>query len=176
MTVVTTSRPSTCWTARPRCSRRATRLSGRLYTGLGAALTEAGELEKAKTTLDDAQRIAAPNGDERQHAHARVQALLLGLKLDPDDAVIEIIRALPALRREFDQSHDELGICRTLQLEAALLLEPRADPPPPRTPGNAPPSMPASANDRRELAEILSWLASAALWGPTPAPEGIQAL
>ena len=29
-------------------------------------------------------------------------------------------------------------------------------------------------NDRRELAEILSWLASAALLGPTPAPEGIR--
>ncbi len=29
-------------------------------------------------------------------------------------------------------------------------------------------------NDRRELAEILSWLASAALWGPTPAAEGIR--
>ena len=30
------------------------------------------------------------------------------------------------------------------------------------------------ANDRRQLAEILGWLASAALWGPTPAAEGIQ--
>ena len=30
------------------------------------------------------------------------------------------------------------------------------------------------ANDRRQLAEILGWLASAALWGPTPAPEGIR--
>jgi hypothetical protein len=29
-------------------------------------------------------------------------------------------------------------------------------------------------NDRRQLADIFSWLASAALWGPTPAPEGIQ--
>jgi len=29
-------------------------------------------------------------------------------------------------------------------------------------------------NDRRELSEILSWLATAALWGPTPAPEGIR--
>ena len=29
-------------------------------------------------------------------------------------------------------------------------------------------------NDRRQLAEILGWLASAALWGPTPAPEGIR--
>ena len=30
------------------------------------------------------------------------------------------------------------------------------------------------ANDRRQLAEILGWLASAALWGPTPAAEGIR--
>jgi tetratricopeptide (TPR) repeat protein len=30
------------------------------------------------------------------------------------------------------------------------------------------------ANDRRQLTEILGWLASAALWGPTPAPEGIR--
>ena len=32
-------------------------------------------------TLDDAQRIAAAHGDEGQHAHARVQALLPDLKL-----------------------------------------------------------------------------------------------
>ena len=50
----------------------------RLYTSLGAALTEVGQLEKAVATLDDAQRIAAANGDEGQHAHARVQALLTG--------------------------------------------------------------------------------------------------
>ena len=30
------------------------------------------------------------------------------------------------------------------------------------------------ANDRRQLTEILGWLASAALWGPTPAAEGIR--
>src|SRR5262249_44691403 len=29
-------------------------------------------------------------------------------------------------------------------------------------------------NDQRQLADIFSWLASAALWGPTPAPEGIR--
>jgi predicted ATPase len=93
---------------------------GRLYTTLGTALTETGQLGRAKTVLDDAQRIATANGDTGQHAHARVQALLLGLKLDPHDAVTEIVRALPALRLEFDQSQDELGLCRTLQLEAAL--------------------------------------------------------
>jgi DNA-binding SARP family transcriptional activator len=145
----------------------------RIYTGLGAALTEAGKLGKAKTTLDDAQRIAAENGDARQHAHARVQALLLGLKVDPHEAVMEIIRALPALRHEFDQGHDDLGICRTLQLEAALYWTHARSADAEETWLRAA-EYARSANDRRELAEILSWLASAALWGPTPAPEGIR--
>ena len=56
----------------------------RLYTSLGAALTEAGQLEKAMTTLDDAQRIAAANGDQGQRAHARVQALLSGSQAGPE--------------------------------------------------------------------------------------------
>ena len=43
----------------------------RLNTSLGAALTEAGQLEKAMATLDDAQRIAVAHGDGGQRAHAR---------------------------------------------------------------------------------------------------------
>ena len=93
---------------------------GRLHTILGTALTEAGQLEKARATLDHAQRITAAHGDERQHAHARVETLLLHLEMNPDEAELEIARALPELRREFDASQDDLGICRTLQLEAAL--------------------------------------------------------
>src|SRR5215475_11497820 len=59
---------------------------GQLYTNLGTALIEAGQFGKAKATLDHAQRITAANGDERQHAHARVQALLLSLEMDQSDA------------------------------------------------------------------------------------------
>ena len=146
---------------------------GRLYISLGMALTEAGQLERAKSTLNDAQRIASANGDERQSAHARVQALVLGLKADPDDAEMEIRRALPELRRQFDRDLDELGLCRTLQLEAALHWDhsrsAAAEDAWQRAAGYA-----RSLNDRRELVEILCWLASAALWGPLPAPEGIQ--
>ena len=145
----------------------------RLYISLGMALTEAGQLERAKSALNDAQRIASANGDERQNAHARVQALLLGLKADPNDAEMEIRRALPELRRQFDQAVDELGLCRTLQLEAALHWDhsrsAAAEDAWQRAAGYA-----RSLNDRRELVEILCWLASAALWGPMPAPEGIQ--
>jgi len=146
---------------------------GGLYTSLGTALREAGQLEKAATILDQARQVTTANGDERQRAHARVQALLLGLEVDPNDAETEISRALPELQSEFYQSGDELGLCRTLQLEAALhwnhTRSAAAEEAWRRAAGYA-----RRVNDRRELAEILSWLASAALWGPTPAPEGIR--
>ena len=146
---------------------------GRLYTSLGMALVEAGQFEKAKATLDHAQRIAAANGDDLQHAHAWVQALLLYLKTNPKEAATDIARALPELRREFEANLDDLGICNTLQLEAALHWDHSRS-------GAAEYAWLRAAdyarkvNDRRQLADILDWLASAALWGPTPALKGIQ--
>jgi len=146
---------------------------GRLYTSLGTALIEAGQFEKAKATLGHAQRITAANGDECQHAHARVQALLLDLKMNPSEAAIDIARALPGLRRDFEACHDDLGICHALQLEGALHWDhsrsAAAEYAWQRAVGYA-----RKVNDRRALADIFSWLATAALWGPTPAPEGIQ--
>jgi predicted ATPase/DNA-binding SARP family transcriptional activator len=145
---------------------------GRLYTSLGTALIEAGQFDKAKATLDHAQRITAANGDSRQHTHARVEALLLHLRVNPGEAAIDIARALPELRREFEVSQDDLGICNTLQLEGALHWDHSRS-------GAAKDAWQRAAEcarklkDRRQLADILAWLASAALWGPTPAPEGI---
>ena len=146
---------------------------GRLYTSLGAALIEAGQFEKAKATLDHAQRITAANGDDRQYAHAQVEALLLHLRVNPGEAAIDIARALPELRSEFEASQDDRGICNTLQLEAALHWDHSRS-------GAAEYAWLRAAdyarkvNDRRQLADILTWLASAALWGPTPAQKGIQ--
>jgi tetratricopeptide (TPR) repeat protein len=146
---------------------------GRLYTNLGTALIEAGQFEKAKATLDQAQHLTATIGDECQHAHALTQALLLYLKVNPGEAAIDIARALPGLRGGFEACHDDLGICITLQLEGALHWDhsrsAAAEYAWQRAAGYA-----RKVNDRRQLADIFSWLASAALWGPTPAPEGIQ--
>ena len=147
--------------------------AGRLCTSLGTALTEAGQLEEAQVTLDHAQRIAAANGDEGQYAHARVQALLLRLKMDQTDAAMEITRALPGLRRVFDRNQDDLGICRILQLEAALHWN-HARSAAAEDAWQRAAEYARRVNDRRQLAEILCWLASAALWGPTLAPEGIR--
>jgi DNA-binding SARP family transcriptional activator/tetratricopeptide (TPR) repeat protein len=144
-----------------------------LYTNLGTALTEVGQLEKARATLDQAQRIAVVDGDDRQRAHARVQALLLGLKLAPNKAAAEIARALPELRNEFAQSLDEVGLCQTLQLEAAMHWE-HARSAAAEGAWQRAAQYARRANDRRQLTDILGWLASAALWGPTPAAEGIR--
>jgi len=144
-----------------------------LYTSLGTALTEAGQLGKAKATLDSAQRIAAAGSDEGQRAHARVQTLMLGLQADPNAAATEIARAIPGLHREFHRRRDELGLCRTLRLQAALDWNHSKS-------AHAEHAWRRAAeyarrvNDHRQLAEILGWLASAALWGPTPTPEGIR--
>jgi DNA-binding SARP family transcriptional activator/tetratricopeptide (TPR) repeat protein len=146
---------------------------GRLYTSLGTALIETGQLGKAKATLDHAQRITAANGDERQHAHARVEALLLHLKVSPSEAAIDISRELPELRREFEASQDDRGICNTLQLEAALYWDHSRSGPAEAAWLRAA-DYARKVNDRRQLSDIVSWLASAALWGRTPAPEGIQ--
>jgi len=146
---------------------------GRLYLSLGTALIETRQFEKARAALGHAQRITAANGDDRQHAHARVETLLLDLRVNPGEAEMEIARALPGLRREFEASQDHLGISHTLQLEAALHWDHSRS-------GAAEYAWLRAAdyarkvNDRRQLADIFNWLASAALWGPTPAPEGIK--
>jgi predicted ATPase/class 3 adenylate cyclase len=145
----------------------------RLYTVLGAALRWAGKLEQARTTLEDAQRIATASNDERQHAHAWVQALLLSLEVDLNDAAREISRALPELRRVFDRNRDERGFCQTLMLEAALHWD-HARSAAAEDAWRRAAEYARRVNDRGELAEIHGWLASAALWGPTPAPEGIR--
>jgi DNA-binding SARP family transcriptional activator len=145
----------------------------RLYTSLGAALTEAGELEKAMVTLGDAQRVAAANGDEGQRAHALAQALISDLNLAPDRAAKEIAHALPELSSQFARGPDELGLCRAMQLQAAMDWD-QARSAAAEEAWQRAAQYARRVNDRRQLAEILGWLASAALWGPTPAAEGIR--
>ena len=93
---------------------------GRLYTNLGTALIEAGQFEKAKATLDHAQRITAANGDECQHAHARVRVLLLEFKVNPARPRSGHRPCASRLAPRLRPACDDLGICRALQLEGAL--------------------------------------------------------
>ena len=86
---------------------------------------------------------------------------------------MEIAGALPELREEFARGPDEIGLCRTLQLEAAMHWE-HARSAAAEDAWQRAAEYARRANDRRQLTDILGWLASAALWGPTPAAEGIR--
>jgi tetratricopeptide (TPR) repeat protein len=145
----------------------------RLLTRLGAALVEAGQLEEAAGALEEAQRVAEAAGDRRAWAHARVQQLFLGLQVDTQRATATVTRLLPEVLDIFERGGDELGLCLAWRLRAAVHW----------TQANSAAAEDAwqraadharRAHDERQLNEILGWLASAALWGPTPAPDGIR--
>ena len=75
-------------------------------------------------------------------------------------AAAEIARALPELSNEFAQSLDEVGLCQTLQLEAAMHWE-HARSAAAEDAWQRAAQYARRANDRRQLTDILGWLASA---------------
>lgn len=76
-------------------------------------------------------------------------------------------------RRTFEQAGDELGLCHLSSLQAQVhWLEGRAAAAEEAW-GRAA-SHARRAGDQRGLADILRWIPSALLFGPTPAPAGIR--
>lgn len=144
----------------------------RAQTGLGAALMEAGRLDQAGRALEEAEGIAEAAGDERLAARARVQRLLLGLQVDMGTAAAEVGQALPGLLATFERTADEVGRCQAWRLRAAVHWL-QADSAAAEDAWRQAAVHARRAGDERQLTEVLGWLASAALWGPAPAPEGI---
>jgi tetratricopeptide (TPR) repeat protein len=145
----------------------------RAETGLGAALLEAGRLDQAGRALEDAGRIAAAAGDERLAARARVQRLLLELQVDVGRAQREVGQALPELLAVFGRDGDEVGLCQAWRLPAFVRWT-QASSAGAEDAWRQAAAHARRAGDERQLTEVLGWLASAALWGPTPAPDGIR--
>jgi DNA-binding SARP family transcriptional activator len=144
-----------------------------VLTKLGAALTDAGAFDRAAEVLDEARWIAEQDGDSGLAAHVRVQDLMRHLQVDPDQAIRRIESESAGLETTFTRGDDQLGLCLVRSLEAAghwnQARSARAQESWGRAADHA-----RRAGARRHLANSFSWLASAALWGPTHARKGIE--
>jgi DNA-binding SARP family transcriptional activator/predicted ATPase len=142
-----------------------------LLPELGGTLMEAGELRQAEAVLEEARRAAAALGDERLAANALVRQLQLRLQITTDataEAAAIARQVLPVLERH----GDVLGTYHARRLEAWVHW----------IRGNVGAAQAAweeaaeharRAGATREEAEVLLWLASAALSGPMPASDAV---
>jgi predicted ATPase len=141
-----------------------------LLPRLGAALLEAGRLAEADEVLTEA--IERARDDSLLEARARVERQLVRLQGGSTAPIAEVNEIADAALEVFEAHGDEHGQCRALWLRALhALVEGRlasADEDWQRAAEHA-----RRADDELALFEILGWRASAALFGPTPVPEGI---
>ncbi|MGH2685944.1 MAG: hypothetical protein ACRDJP_10820, partial [Actinomycetota bacterium] len=139
-----------------------------LLPDLGLALDEAGELERARRVLDEAQRLTAALGEERLNAHATIARALV-LRVPDDEGVSDRDRALRAID-VFERGPDHRGLARALNLlSLAAFLEGRgaeAEGAAERAQLHA-----LEAADLREQAESCFRLSVALIHGPRPVEE-----
>jgi predicted ATPase/class 3 adenylate cyclase/DNA-binding winged helix-turn-helix (wHTH) protein len=145
----------------------------RVVPDLSTALVEAGRLDRAQAVLADAASAAASLGDKRARAHVLVQQQLLrlprGESADIDQAAAVVGRVAPVFERE----DDAIGLCRVLRLRALLhWIDAQA--------GAAGEAWEQAATHARragvehERIEILGWVASSLLFGPTHVDDAVH--
>jgi class 3 adenylate cyclase/tetratricopeptide (TPR) repeat protein len=143
-----------------------------LLPELAAALIEAGQLDRADTTLQEAERLARTAENELVVWRATVARLGLAIWTGSvaSDEMVALARAAVVT---FDRLGDELGLARAWRA-LGLLLEWQ---------GKDTESEPAlqkaltharNAGARREESDALQWILIYTWFGATPAPQGIQ--
>jgi predicted ATPase len=144
-----------------------------LLTQLGSVLLEAGKLERAGHVLTQAQTLAAATRDDRVHARALVELAHLRVLLAEQGSAEEGVRVVKRVIPIFERHDDELGLCSAWRLSAWLHWSgsraARAAEAWERAAVHA-----ARATDERAYVEILTWVATALWFGPTPVSVGIR--
>jgi class 3 adenylate cyclase/tetratricopeptide (TPR) repeat protein len=145
---------------------------GAIAPELGTALTEAGRLDDAERALDTAVEQAAARGDAIAEAHAVVVRLLGRLMVDTEPSAEEVRDRFDALRATLERGGNDLALDRLWRLRALVhWIEARsaeAEAAWARAAEHA-----RRAGDEQGLADVLTWLASSAYFGPTPVDEGL---
>ncbi len=149
-------------------ARRATLLSE-----IGAAMIESGRLSEAERVLGEATTVAAEAGDPCAESRALVQQQFLKLLQVTEGDAAETARVVQRVVPIFERSDDDHGLCNAYRLDAFLHWNDAhaaaAAEAWERAAGHA-----RRAGDERRRAEILTWVASAHCFGPTPVVEGIR--
>ncbi|WP_119302017.1 ATP-binding protein [Dongia deserti] len=144
-----------------------------LLVELGAALIERGRLAEAAPALEEAARLANAANDQRLMSHVLIQRQFLRSLHGEEGGLEEAARAAAMAVPVFERFGDDLGLCRARRLEAWFFFnEARGEAAAAaweRAAAHA-----RRAGDRHEYYEILTWIAAALWFGPTPAVEGIR--
>jgi predicted ATPase/class 3 adenylate cyclase len=144
-----------------------------LLPDLGAALSETGDFTGADAVLVEALGMAERCNSAAVGAYARLERIRMRQMAEPEGMYQEALRAAEQAIALFTRLDDERGLAKAWNLAAHSHIDL----------GSATAAQEAwwrasrhaeAAADQREEAESLSWLALAARFGPTPAPQGIE--
>ena len=145
----------------------------RLLPELGAALIGTGTQEEtAERILAEATRLAVAAHDDVANAHALVQQQILLVFRAEDGATEKATRAVASVIPIFERHGDEHGLCRARRLQglvqwnaarAAAAVESLEEAA----------THARLAGDEDERSEILSWVVTALVFGPTPVHAAI---
>jgi predicted ATPase/class 3 adenylate cyclase len=143
-----------------------------LLVELSGALIESGRLQDSGRMLDEAERLATAADDRRLAAHVLVQRQFLQL-LHGEGGLENAARAAAMVIPVFESFGDDLGLCHARRLQAWVFFNGAR--------GEAAAAAweraavhARRAEHRHEYYEILTWIASALWFGPTPAADGIR--
>jgi predicted ATPase/class 3 adenylate cyclase len=144
-----------------------------LLSELGAALIEEGELKEAEVVLDRAMQAAKEARNELAEARVLVHQQFLRLRRVAGGGVGEAAGVVQWVLPVFERQNDHAGLCGAWRLQAWLHWNKAHA----AAAGEAFEQAAAHASlagDEHAHAELLTWVASALWFGPTPVTEAIN--
>ena len=142
-----------------------------MLSELGTALTEVGELGRARTALVEAITAARASGDRRVEVLAQLQRVYVDTATDPSFSLARAQTETSAALAALEEVGDDASRARGWMLAGLYDL----------WAGRAADAEPAferafehalRASDERKVADALWWLSGALFFGPTPPAEG----
>ncbi|MFN2469934.1 MAG: protein kinase [Gaiellaceae bacterium] len=140
---------------------------------LADALWALGGADAAREVLDAAREGAEAAGADGLAAHAAIQRLSIDVDMDPSIDIDDLRRVVETAFPVFERDGDERGFARAwlavAEVHTTRCRWESATEALERALGHA-----RRAGGARQLGPVLSYLANALFWGPTPAATGVE--